>query len=106
MSSYEEITILNERIEECNAQLDKLQSELKTLKESHWSFNSDEKDFGDLTIECNLGSWQETKRNRKDGKIFYLEVRDSTYDESVEFNLEEAKMLVKYISEKITFMES
>lgn len=96
-----------EKIDNLELELEFLKLECEKLEKSHWVFNHDERKLGSLVISCNTGTWLETRKNRKKDKIFYLETdSDYSYSDSIEFNLEEAKMLVEYINEKIEFMES
>lgn len=107
MTQYDEIIEVKNKIDEYEKQLTHLKSELTELKKSHWSFSGDEQRYGDLILECNKGSWKEVKYKNIKDKIFYVaEVEELHSDACVAFGLEEAKMLVNYLNEKIEFLET
>lgn len=97
--------------EEIKQNIEKLENIIKEsteqiskLKNSHWAFDEDEKKLECVTISCNFDSWIKAKEDNVP-RPFYIEC-NGKYSEVVDFSTSDAKEIVRYLQEKIEFLES
>lgn len=75
-----------------------------------WEATVDENNFingeMELVISSNHNNWLESKNN-KDGDIFFIAIDNAIAEEEayMEFNKDIAKELVKYLTEKLNYIE-
>lgn len=77
--------------------------EIKKLKNKYWMFGSDELILDSISIECNYDSWVSIKEN---GQKYPFHISNEDSDDSIEFSIEQAKDIIRYLQEKIDFLES
>lgn len=98
-----EIKSIENRIVECEKQMVALSVELKALKSGHWAFGDDTKTLDYIEISCNHESWALVKEDNHLAP-FYIESKSS--DDSVDFNVDDAKEVIIYLQEKLEYLES
>lgn len=61
-----------------------------------------------LTVECNKFNWEKAREDFKydnTSNIFYIEMSNPGQDTYTGINVEQAKELIEYLTEKIKFVE-
>lgn len=83
--------------------INKSTKELENLKERHWIFGDDTQYFDSVSISSNYGSWIATKERSKE-RPFHI--KSNNNNTGMGFTLRDAKDIVKYLQEKIEYLES
>lgn len=96
----EEIMQDIERLEEI---IKKSTAQLTELKNSHWAFGEDNRELESVVISCNYDSWMSAKDNNETYS-FYIE--DKKCGEAIDLSLNDAKEIIKYLQDKIEYLES
>lgn len=78
---------------------------LSEIKKEHWSFGEDSKQLSCVSISSNYDSWNRAKEESVK-RPFYIEANDDYADESIDFSIDDAREIVKYLQEKIEYLES
>lgn len=94
---------IKQDIEKLEDIIKKSTAQLTELKNSHWAFGEDSRELESVVISCNYDSWVSAKENNVTYP-FYIE--DDKCGEAIDLSLNDAKEIIKYLQDKIEYLES